>query len=376
MAHAYTPGLKVKRCTIVTKTRRLPIQGEVLVAQGDKVKHDQIVARTYIPGDPQMINVANQLGIRVEDLHKYMIKHRGAQVKKDEVIAEKSSMFGHFKSLVKSPIDGTVELVSEITGQVALRALPMPLEIAAYIPGQVVHVMPNEGATIRTPAALIQGIFGIGGESYGELRMGVDSPVDVLTVEKIDSSCEGKILVGGSLVTLDALKKAVKSNVKGIIVGGIEDEDLIRFLNYEIGVAITGEEDIETTIVATEGFGKMRMAEKTFGLLKSFVGKGAAINGATQIRAGVIRPEIVIPLNEDEAKQLIENEEEEISGMTPGTHVRVIRDPFFGAIGRVVKLPIELRTVGTGSEVRVVEVELENGQRTIVPRANVEIIEE
>jgi hypothetical protein len=71
-AHAYTPGLKVKRSMTVDKTRRLPIFGEVLVDAGGKVEHDTIVARTEISGDPEIVKVAMKLGVEAEDLHRYM----------------------------------------------------------------------------------------------------------------------------------------------------------------------------------------------------------------------------------------------------------------------------------------------------------------
>ena len=57
MAHAYTPGLKVSRYTIIRKDRRLPLKGEVLVEEGQKVKAEDIVARTQIPGNVVLINV-------------------------------------------------------------------------------------------------------------------------------------------------------------------------------------------------------------------------------------------------------------------------------------------------------------------------------
>lgn len=376
MAHAYTPGLKVKRFTIVSKTRRLPIQGEVLVKEGDTVAHDQVVARTQVPGEVQLINAANALGVDPEEIVQFMLKGLKEPVAKDEVFAKRSSFFGLFKSFVKSPVEGTIELVSEITGQVAIREAYIPVEITAYIPGKVVQVMPREGVTIRTPAALVQGIFGVGGEAHAELKMVAKSPDEVLTPDKIDSSHSGKVLVGGSLVTGEALRKAVVMGVKGIVVGGVEDEDLIKFLGYEIGVAITGEEDIGLTLIITEGFGKMKMPQRTFDLLKSFDGREASINGATQIRAGVIRPEIVIALAEKEAKGMVEEAEAETGGMTPSTPVRIIRDPYFGAIGQVSSLPVELQKAESESDVRVVEVVLEDGRKVIVPRANVEIIEE
>jgi transcription antitermination factor NusG len=89
-----------------------------------------------------------------------------------------------------------------------------------------------------------------------------------------------------------------------------------------------------------------------------------------------MRPEVIIALEDDESRELNEKADEISGGMTPGTQVRIIRDPYFGIIGRVSNLPVELQTVETESKVRVVEVELEDKQRVIVPRANVEIIED
>jgi hypothetical protein len=375
MAQAYTPGLKVKKFTIISKTRRLPLPGEVLVREGENVAHDQIVARTQIPGEIHMMNVANMLGVEPEDTNAYMQKKVNESVQTGEVIANRTSFFGLLKSIVRAPVTGTVEMVSTVTGQVSLREQNVPVELNAYIPGKVVQIIPGEGVTIRTPAALVQGIFGIGGETYGELKIVTNSRDETLTSEKIETSCKDKILVGGALVTIDALTKAIQMGVKGIVVGGIEHEDVIKFLGGEIGVAITGQEEIGTTLIITEGFGKMSMSTGTFNLLKSFNGRSASINGATQIRAGVMRPEVIIALPDDEARELNEEADKISGGMEPGTQVRIIRDPYFGIIGRVSNLPVELQTVETESKVRVVEVELENKERVIVPRANVEIIE-
>ena len=56
--------------------------------------------------------------------------------------------------------------------------------------------------------------------------------------------------------------------------------------------------------------------------------------------------------------------------------LRVIRMPYFGQIGRVSGLPTELQEVESGARVRVLEVEFDGGERVVVPRANVELIEE
>ena len=60
MAHAYTPGLQIKDRIGYRISRVLPIDGEVLVEQGEQVQPDQIIARTEQPGNIYPVNLANQ----------------------------------------------------------------------------------------------------------------------------------------------------------------------------------------------------------------------------------------------------------------------------------------------------------------------------
>ena len=68
MAHAYTPGLKVTARTLVKKQRRLPLPGETRVEQGQRVKGDDIVAHTALPGNVTTVNVGGLLGVPPEDV--------------------------------------------------------------------------------------------------------------------------------------------------------------------------------------------------------------------------------------------------------------------------------------------------------------------
>jgi hypothetical protein len=375
LAHAYTPGLKVLAHTVLTKERRLPLPGDIVVNKNDKVVGEQVVARTNLPGNVQTLNVAGLLGILADEVDDAMLKKAGDTIEKEEVLAQSKGLFGLFKSHVKSPIKGVIESISRITGQLILREPPIPVEVIAYIDGQVIDVIKNEGVIIRTTGSFIQGIFGIGGETIGELAMAAKDPDEVLTEKQIDKSFKDKIIIGGSIVTYDALEQARKVGVKGIVVGGIEDQDLKRFMGYDIGVAITGSEQVGLTLVVTEGFGKMRMADRTFQLLKSLAGKKSSINGATQIRAGVMRPEVIVPL-EDVSESKRTADLSRGSGLEVGMSVRIIREPHFGAIGKVVALPVDLQKIETEAVVRVLEVELADKQVVALPRANVEIIEE
>jgi hypothetical protein len=301
-----------------------------------------------------------------------MQKKVGEQIMKDEPLCGYNAFFGLMKNWVNSPTDGTIETISDVSGQIIVRQAPIAVTIDSYIKGKVVEVMENEGAVIETNAAFIQGIFGVGGETHGNLKVAVNSPDQHLTADMISADDTGKVLVGGSLVTKEALLKAIENNVEGIVVGGIRDTDLIEILGFEIGVAITGHEEIGLTLIVTEGFGEMNMSSRTFRLLKEFEGYRIAINGATQIRAGVMRPEIIIPHEEISSE---DDDEKVTGGMSAGTPVRLIRQPYFGMLGKVVSLIVNLQTLETGSKVRAVKIELDTGESVIVPRANVEIIE-
>jgi hypothetical protein len=375
MGHAYTPGLKVSDKILITKKRILPLKGDVLVKVGDKVKPDTVVARTLLPGNVEPFNVANVLGIPPEDVMYHMLRKEGERVKQGEVIAKSKSFFGLFSAECKSKAEGMVESISSVTGQVLIRGNPIPVEIKAYLEGEVVEVYEKEGVAVSTWGSFIQGIFGIGGETHGEIKVVAKDNTEILTDKLIDKNCKDKVVVGGSLVTADAIKKAISVEAKGIVVGGFSDKDLRDFLGYDLGVAITGSEELGITLVITEGFGQINMAEKTFNLLKSKEGEMACINGATQIRAGVIRPEVVIPFKEDVHRKE-QREEFENIGLTIGYPIRVIREPYFGRLGKVSALPPALQKLESESSARVLEVEFEDGTKAIIPRANVEMLEE
>ena len=96
------------------------------------------------------------------------------------------------------------------------------------------------------------------------------------------------------------------------------------------------------------------------------------INGATQIRAVVMRPEIFIGSTD---KSIVEDSfDEDKLAISIGSKVRIIREPFFGLIGEVIELPKELVTIDTETTSRVAKIKLNNDSCEIIPRANLEVI--
>jgi hypothetical protein len=372
MAHSYTPGLTVADRTVVRRRRLLPLAGTVLVKVGDRVRSDEAVACAELPGKVYPINLANQLSIAPDEIKDYLVKKEGDSIRKDEILAENKPLIKWFKTEIRSPIAGTIESLSQVTGQVLLREPPRVLNLVAYVDGTVVETIPRQGVLVETTCSLVQGIFGIGGEVWGELHVAVASPDEPLEPTHLTPEMKGKIVVGGSFLSAETMAKAKALGIAGLVVGGIHDKDLRALLGYDLGVAITGTEQVGFTLILTEGFGAIPMASKTFKLLSAHAGQKASISGATQIRAGVIRPEIVIPQAAATGSVAAQSQR---AGIRLGDPVRVIRDPLFGRIGEVSALPSDLTKIQTESEVRVLEVKFPDGARTVIPRTNIEVIE-
>ena len=376
MGTAYTPGLKVSADAVVDKTRRLPVKGAVLVKVGDLVEPNTVVARAELPGDLETVRLAERMSLDAEELLGNVKVSVGQTVEKGQMLAEVSGFFGLFRTQVKAPSSGKIEYFTEVTGHLGIRRPPVPIEINAYVRGAVREVLEGEGVIVRTRGALLQGIFGVGGERQGEIEMVCSSPEEVVTPERIPGGCAGKVLVGGSLIRADALAKAAEEKAVAMVVGGILDQDLRAYLGYDLGVAITGDEKVPLTLILTEGFGQIRMADRSFALLRSLQGRGASVNGATQIRAGAMRPEIIVPHTDIAAKLADMPAEKSGAGVLgAGTPIRAIRDPYFGQLGEVVDLPLEPVRIPTGAIVRVLRMKLGDGRVVEIPRANVEIIE-
>ena len=151
MAKAYTPGLLVTRHKKHRCVRRLPIAGEVKVAVGDTVVADDIVAETSLPGDVNPINLSNMMSLPPKDVIDCMLKKEGDPIAKDEPLAQSKGMFGLFKTIAHCRYEGTVETVSPVTGQVIIRGAPLPVQVRAYVGGDVVAVRASTRAARLKP---------------------------------------------------------------------------------------------------------------------------------------------------------------------------------------------------------------------------------
>lgn len=320
---------------------------------------------------PISFDCAFELKCKPKDLPKYMLRTVGQEVKRTQIIAKKGEGAAFFSVTARTPVSGVIAEVNDTTGYVTIARPFKQVTVNAYMRGTVTEIIPHRGVVVEAPAVRVNGVFGVGRETHGPLKVLVDRADEVLTKDLITEDLEGKIIIGGAFITNDALAQALAVGCRGVITGTANYLNIIRSLGVKLGVGITGQEDIGTTLILMEGFGHLAMHEEVFQALKALDGLEASINGATQIRAGAIRPEIIVPFpgyqGELATPQKIDEE------ITVGLRVRIINEPYFGATGTVVSVPREAQAVETGARVPVLEVKLASGETVVVPRPNVEV---
>lgn len=371
MGDIYTQGLVVTQRTRLRRERRLSIPGAVVVEVGQTVRADTVLATADLPGTADIVNAAAVLGISPRDVPGRLAKKEGDRIVAGELLGESTGFLGLFKSRCTSPISGHVESVSAVTGQVVVRGEPASVELTAYVDGRVAEVFPDEGAAVEAQGSFLQGIFGVGGEAYGTLMVLADDGAHRPDADRLDEGCRGRIVVCGRGLSDGWVERVAGSGVRGIVVAGITDRALRSYLGFDLGGAITGSERVPTLIV-TEGFGDLPMAPRTFEVLRSCDGRRASVNGKTQIRAGVIRPEVFVA--QPEAERQDDITDDRATSLHAGARVRATREPFFGRLGTVSAIPAEPVLLETEASVRAVELTFEDGDKALVPVSNVEAV--
>ncbi len=353
---AYYPSeVQVNPLTKIRRERLLPRAGEVLVSAGDQVEAAQVIARTNLSSDFHIIPVARLLDTSANKVKRHLQVDLGDQVRQGETIAKRGGLFGR---TVKSPIDGVV--TARGGGRILVEAPPVPFELRAYIRGQVSNVMASHGAVIETMGAVIQGVWGAGGESFGVLKSLVNKPHHPLQARAINPSCHGTVLIGGAKLDEEGLERAEEQEVKGIITGGLPP-DLLPLLK-----------DLSFPVIATEGIGEVPMSRPIFNLLTTNEGREASLNGEVRVRWNVTRPEIIIHLP---SKVQPVPSKQVGAPLTVDTTVRIVQAPYLGEVGTVVDIPSHPRPIGTGAMVLCAEVELDQeGESVYVPLTNLEVL--
>lgn len=350
----HLPEVRVNSLVRIRRERLLPSPGEILVRPGRWVEAMDIVARTALPGGFCVIEAAKILSLREEELAECLVKGQDESVQVGEVIAKGK---GFLPRVCRSPLAGRLRAVRG--GKVLIEAEPLPFNLTAHLSGQVVGLFPARGVLIETVGAIVQGVWGTGGEALGVIKILAESPESPIEAGMVDTSCHGAIIVGGSSISEEALNNAREIQVRGVVVGSVEAR-LIPYL-----------ETLSFPLIATEGIGNLAMSERAFAILQANASKEASLCAEMGGYWERKRPEIIIPAVGEEAS-LAEEKLETI--LKVGAQVRITRPPHLGKMGQVIAIPSLARAVESGARFRGAEVKLEGGEKVFVPWMNLELV--
>jgi hypothetical protein len=306
-----------------------------------------------------VIDAARQLDVWRALLPMYMMRRVGEAVPQGAVIAAAPGGRGAPRHVL-APAAGTIERIDAQTGYVYLVRPVHSGEVRAFLRGRVAEVLPSEGAVVESEATVLQGVYGAGGDRWGELLALGDGD---LLPDAVTADLAGKVPAVGGRVTGGALQRARAVGVAGLVAASCDGGDLAAALGREPG-SVTGGDDLPFALVLTEGFGTLAMHPQAWALLRAQTGRVVSLAGATQIRSGGVRPRVILYT---EAAPVGRG-----GRLEPGGRVRVLRGRHFGRTGTLLALGGP-RPFPSGAELAAAQVDLEGVAEPVwLPRANLE----
>ncbi|MCP4229518.1 MAG: hypothetical protein GY771_05160 [bacterium] len=294
----FDEGILVKEGDAVTMGQRLfktpigllgfgfyfdsPVRGRVIRIEPNGI----IIMREIQDYDdrPKTLDVAKELGVKPRHLRGHLKYDVGDFVEKGQVMVKPT---GKSYDVGRSPATGVITEINTETGTVTVQYDTTPVPLYAFVNGVVTEVKKNLSATISGNGTMLYGAIGFGSENNGAIEI-------VNGTLLTDKDVEGKTLVSFDPIDRGFLVIAKDNGANGVIAPSLYNRDWVAFYGGELGVIVTGDEDIPFTLVLTEGFGRIEMNADYRSLLKKNKGKMASLSGRTQIRAGVTRPTVIL----------------------------------------------------------------------------------
>ena len=363
--------------------RMLDSAGEVIVRVGDQIVPETIVARSASVERATTLFIASELGVPANTISRYLTKKVGSKFEQGETIARRRT--GLRVLTIPVPASGTLTSIDETNGTVVFSVSSGQNQLRALVSGEVERVVPERGATIRSTGSRLFGIMGFGGEAIGPIAIGPDRGDREVTPEQVKDAWQGNVVVCGMTVGVPALNKLRQVGVSGIIVGSLAEADVRRFMAS--GGSGSGEArqadfwgsrhpdapftamaaNAPFVIVATEGFGRLPMAEPVFNFLRDHTGQTASIQAATSVGNQLRRPEIYVSGSTSPGNGRASDE------LSPGRPVRLVGGRSLGTNG-TCESPAYQRVTDAGVVTTVADVALPSGEVRVVAAANIEVL--
>jgi uncharacterized protein (TIGR01319 family) len=256
-----------------------PVRG---VVESIDIESGTIVMREIqdYPLKPVDIDVAGPLKIKPKDIKGYIKRRTGDFISAGDVLAVKMSQP---YSQVVSPYTGTIQQIDTKTGSVVICYDKKPFQLFAQIVSTVDNISDHGEIMVRVNAISIDARIGFGVDRSGLLE--IYSPTM--------SPTENSVIYTPHVNDTNQLRAFAEAGISGLIVNSIPYHVLTEFLGSDIGVALTGNEDLPFSVVILDGFYESQIVDDTE-YFSQHSQKNVLLKPFTQIRAGATRPGILI----------------------------------------------------------------------------------
>lgn len=364
--------MKQGNCMLVT--RKLKGPGKILVHKNVEVSPHDVLGHYKLALGFTKVNLAQELKVGPSEASKLLQKSVGQTVFQGELLASKKGLFG--KSEVIVPTDGIFEGIDEKTGEAIIKLLPKDVTLVAGVFGVVQDVDHKKGEVlIKSLMKEIYGVCGTGGEREGFVNV-ISGNGELVNKNLVSEANRGQILVTGSLIMDELLKKALSCGVAGLVGGGLNFDDYIAMATRLNPFKRVGTE-VGISVVAMEGFGIIPIGEDFFETLKVHNGKFAIIQGNLG--------RILLPSDDPNSILFCRKVElpfKEALGIRPemmigevrvGAKIRLITPPFMGGQGEIVAIDNTPTKLDSGIITYMVTISTKS-KKIRVPYSNLELI--
>ena len=330
----------------------LPFAGSVLVRTGQEVEAGEPLAEIKMPERYQVFDVVNGLKINPSNIERHIERLVGEPVKAGDVVAQKSGLISR---IFRAPQDGMVVAIRD--GRITLALGEKKLQVLATYPGTVVEIIPERGAVVAVQGLLLQGVWGNGLNSSGEL-ISLEAAEPAAGKKQPAADLQGKIPVVPHVATKAAFAALLSREPAGLVLGSVMPELLSDL------------EQASLPVMVLVGYGEYEIDALSKAMLRQMEAQTVYLNANEADASEQSRPDLIMPGKAQVSPGLFREE----LRLEVGRRVRLLGKPYTGSTGEIVELPEEPEKFASGLVMRTVVVRREDDLIVRIPRENVELI--
>ncbi|MDO8498763.1 MAG: hypothetical protein Q7S44_03175 [bacterium] len=371
--------LRVKKNS-VTHIQRFLVnaRGKIKVSVGQEVFPEVVLAEGQVSGGFRTIRLAGDLGVNPSQAESLLSRPLGQIIYQGELLAVRKGFFGTQQKIILSPVDGVLDVYDKKSGNLKLRLLPKLSKLVSGVYGIVDRVDEAKNLVmIRSFGTVVHGVLGSGRSREGLLEI-LASREMLVSSKQILPSQQGRIVVGGGLVFLDALEKTMIVGVSGIISGGINAPDYLAMSGGAWNIRMKKWADVGVGLLVTEGFGSVPLGEDIYDILREHNEHFVILEGT--------RGRLILPSTEPDClKKIRETKislpDEEMEGslqvitLQVGLKVRLLSASFLGNQGVIESIDQSATLLPSGLSTVMVTV-VSSNRKLRVPYTNLEVLKE